>query len=169
MDTHWSLYSRTADCNRRRTFYCNGDLPRQNIPSPQSSSERCDNSLSIFFRAYIYEEILFRGLLLPGLLHYYSPVASVIITSFIFGVWRLKNVIHLDNKRVLYQVAYAGMVVTPVLGLIALYAQTIWIGVILHYINNLWSIVQWWVYDRVGVLSKKNWINFLRINYAENI
>ena len=113
-----------------------------------------ENQFSIHFAhmfAPIYEEILFRGLLFGGLLTMYSMPEALIISSSIFGIWHLKNIFVMSPKRVIYQILYAGLVFGPISAFVMFYTQTIWIGVIIHYTNNLWSHTQWDVYKAIGI------------------
>ena len=91
--------------------------------------------LSTFFSS-IYEEIIFRGIILFGLLMILSPVLSIAISSILFGLWHLKNYKWQTRKETLHQVLYAGLVFGPLACLFTLYIGTIWLGVIVHYIHN---------------------------------
>jgi len=65
------------------------------LPSPESFVESLHDSESksgIFFTflfmviaAPIFEELIFRGIMLDGLLKKYSPVKSILVSSFLFG------------------------------------------------------------------------------------
>lgn len=87
--------------------------------------------------APIYEEILFRGLILSLLLKIYSTKKSLIISSILFGLWHVKNVYYLDVPYLVYQIIYTTFIFGPVTAWFALKLKTIWPGVILHYLNNL--------------------------------
>ena len=95
-------------------------------------------SVSILL-APLYEEIIFRGFVLSGFMNIYSSVMAVILTSFLFGLWHLKNIFWEGRMGVVKQMAYAGFIVGPILAVITLWSGTIWIAVILHYLNNLWA------------------------------
>lgn len=52
--------------------------------------------------APVLEELIFRGMMLEGLLKKYSPVTSIIISSILFGVahlnpWAICNRLHNRN------------------------------------------------------------------------
>lgn len=89
--------------------------------------------------APIYEEVIFRGFLLAGLLTIYSLTTAVIVSSLLFGLWHLKNIFWEGRKGVFKQMAYAGIVIGPILAMLTVWSGSIWLAVIVHYLNNLWS------------------------------
>lgn len=91
---------------------------------------------SSFFAA-IYEEVLFRGFILFGLMTVFTILQAVIISSLLFGLWHLKNIFYLSKKQLWYQMFYTGIIFAPVVSYITLVTGTIWIAVILHFCNNL--------------------------------
>lgn len=93
------------------------------------------NSFLLF--APIYEEIIFRGIILGGLLSSYSPILALIISSLLFGLWHLKNIFILPKKLLVFQMIYTGLILGPITAYITLQTGTIWIGVIIHFLNNL--------------------------------
>lgn len=95
-------------------------------------------STSSFFAA-IYEEILFRGIILIGLLHLYTQTTAVIISSLLFGLWHFKNIFYLSKKELVYQMLYTGLIFGPIMALVTLATGTIWLAVILHFANNLFA------------------------------
>lgn len=88
------------------------------------------------FLSSIYEEVIFRGFILYGLLMFLSPLSSIIISSVLFGLWHFKNYKWQTGKETLSQVLYTGIVFGPLVCLLTLYTGTIWPGVIVHYIHN---------------------------------
>lgn len=89
--------------------------------------------------APLYEEILFRGLLLRGIEIKFGRIYSVIFCSFCFGIWHLKNIFILDESRLIYQVLYAGLIIGPILAVVTFKTKSIWPAVILHFSNNLFA------------------------------
>jgi len=83
--------------------------------------------------APIYEELIFRRWILKRW--------GVVISCILFGLWHLKNLFYFELNDVLYQMAWAGLIIGPVLGYLALRWKTIWPGVIVHYLNNIGSLV----------------------------
>ncbi len=75
----------------------------------------------------IFEEIVFRGVILPALL----PLGkgfSVLVSAFLFGV------MHVDPPRIVF--AFTFGVLT---GVLYLHTKTIWYGVLIHFINNAYA------------------------------
>lgn len=91
--------------------------------------------ISTLFSSF-YEEVIFRGFILFGLLLFLTPLVSVPISSILFGLWHLKNYKWQTRKGTLHQVLYAGLVFGPLACLLVLFTGTIWLGVIVHYIHN---------------------------------
>lgn len=102
--------------------------------------------------APIYEEVIFRGFILTALLKAVSWKKALVYSSLLFGIWHLKNIFYLGIGPTLYQIFYATF-----LGLILAYCaiktKTIWIGVIIHYLNNIWSPISFILLD----LLLKRW------------
>lgn len=93
-------------------------------------------SVSLLF-APLYEEVIFRGILLPWLLHRLPPGRATAVVSVLFGLWHLKNVFWLGPERVLAQMAYTGLVVSPLLCWVTLRTRSAWPAAILHYAHNI--------------------------------
>jgi membrane protease YdiL (CAAX protease family) len=89
------------------------------------------------FLSSIYEEIIFRGFILVALLSIVSPIIAVAISSCLFGIWHIKNYKWQTKQETIYQVLYAALIFGPIASIITLETGTIWVAVILHYINNL--------------------------------
>ncbi len=89
------------------------------------------------FLSSIYEEIIFRGIVLFGLLHITNSIYAVITSSLLFGLWHLKNHKWQTRSQTMYQVVYTGLIFGPIMAIISLWTGTIWIAVILHYIHNI--------------------------------
>lgn len=95
-------------------------------------------SVSILF-VPIYEEILFRGFVLFGLMTMYSVPVSFVVSSLLFGLWHLKNIFWHDWPYIIKQMLYAGFVFGPVAAILTLVTGNIWMAVILHYVNNTFA------------------------------
>ena len=85
----------------------------------------------------IYEEVIFRGLILGELIKLYSIKKAIFISCILFSLWHLKNIFWLTPQQLLSQILFAGLIFAPITSYIAINKKTIWIGVILHYLNNL--------------------------------
>lgn len=93
-------------------------------------------SISILF-VPIYEELIFRGLILIGLMKFYSWKKAIVISSLLFGLWHLKNIFFISQSELIYQMAYTTFIFGPIVAYITLKSKNIWLAVILHYLNNL--------------------------------
>jgi membrane protease YdiL (CAAX protease family) len=92
--------------------------------------------VSIMFVAF-YEEFLFRGVMLKFFEKHYGKLRAIIFTSFLFGIWHLKNVFWLNQSDLLKQVLYTALIFSPVLSWVTLKTRSVWPAVILHFLNNL--------------------------------
>jgi len=101
--------------------------------------------------APLYEEVIFRGFVLGGLLSLYNKRVAICLSAFLFGLWHLKNLTFMPINEVLYQTAYTGLILGPFLAWLTLKTKSIWMAVLLHTANNiLVSPLSWWI---VGLLS----------------
>lgn len=96
-------------------------------------------TVTFFFFCPIYEEIIFRGFILFGLMNIYSTVTAIVISSFIFGLWHLKNIFVLSKKELILQMLYTGIVFGPITAFVTVFSGTIWLAVIIHFCNNLFT------------------------------
>jgi len=87
--------------------------------------------------APIYEEIIFRGIMLGLFLKQFSLFKSIVFTSILFGIWHLKNIFFVDVEDLIKQIIYTGLVFGPVMCFLTYKTKTIWIASIIHYLNNL--------------------------------
>lgn len=106
---------------------------------------------SIF--APFYEEMIFRGLILGGLLSLYRKRTAIILSSFLFGIWHLKNFSIHSSEALIYQVLYTGLILGPLLAWFTLKTKSIWIGVLIHSANNILSPLSWWIIGLLGYQS----------------
>jgi membrane protease YdiL (CAAX protease family) len=86
--------------------------------------------------APIYEEIIFRGILLGLFLKQFSLFKSIVLTSILFGIWHLKNIFFVDIEELTRQIIYTGLIFSPVMCFLTYKTKTIWIASIIHYLNN---------------------------------
>ena len=94
--------------------------------------------ISTFFSS-LYEEIIFRGFILFGLLVFLPAIWAVVISSVLFGLWHIKNYKWQTKAQTVHQVLYAGLIFGPVASIVSLWTGTIWIAVIIHYLHNLFA------------------------------
>lgn len=98
----------------------------------------------------IYEEILFRGILLEAFEKLWGWVAALILTSLLFGLWHLKNIFWLSPMDLGIQIAYTALVFAPIVGLVTLKTKSVWPAVILHYLHNF-PVRGWMAFVQGGV------------------
>ena len=101
-------------------------------------------SVSILF-APIYEEIIFRAVLLSTFTRLYGVFRAALITFLLFGLWHLKNIFWLDPRALIYQMGYTSLVFGPIAVWITWKAECVWPVVALHYINNFSSPLKGWM------------------------
>lgn len=99
----------------------------------------------------IYEEMIFRGLILGTLIKVISSKKAIVFSSLLFGLWHLKNIFYVDIPGLTYQLAYTTLFFGPLTAYIALKTKTIWPGVILHYINNILAPISWLILSNIVV------------------
>lgn len=84
----------------------------------------------------IYEELIFRGILLKVFESRYGILKAIILTSTLFGLWHLKNIFWLDFSVLSHQIAFTALIFGPITAWITIKTRTLWPAVILHYLNN---------------------------------
>ncbi len=94
-------------------------------------------TLTLF--APIYEEVLFRGIFLAGFISIYGTTWAIIITSILFGIWHIRSIFFISQKKTLVQILYTGFILGPIFALLTIYTGSIWSAVILHFLNNLFA------------------------------
>ncbi len=93
------------------------------------------HTLTLF--APIYEEVLFRGIFLSGLIYVYGMIPAIVITSILFGIWHIRSIFFMPVNKTIVQILYTGLILGPIFALITIYTGSIWLAVILHFLNNL--------------------------------
>ncbi len=94
--------------------------------------------------APIYEELIFRGWILGRLAVRLSPAWAIAISSALFGIVHLRNIFWLEGRQLAHMMLYAGVVLGPLFGYVALRCRSAWPAVILHYLNNMLVVVRHW-------------------------
>ncbi len=101
------------------------------------------------FMAPVYEEIMFRWLLIWWLSQYVSLVYVVGFSSLLFALWHLKNYPLQPVRVTVGQVLYAGLIIDPVLALVSIWYGNILPAILLHALNNLFApMTQKWLNRR---------------------
>ncbi len=84
----------------------------------------------------LYEELIFRGLMLRFFEKYYGMVRGIIFVSILFGLWHLKNIFWLEANALSEQIVYTALFFSPVTCWITLKTRSVWPAVMIHYLNN---------------------------------
>ena len=84
--------------------------------------------LSVAILPAFCEEFLHRGIVLQGTKHMGFKKA-IVISSLLFGL------LHFSIQKVFY-----AFVIGLVLGLVSVVAKNIWVGIIIHFVNNAFSV-----------------------------
>jgi len=101
-----------------------------------SKMDGYDPNVSMLF-VPIYEEVLFRGIVLKYFEKKYGFWKAVIFSSTLFSIWHFKNMLWLDWSNVYSQMIYTGLLFGPVVAWITLKTRSLWPAVIIHYLNNM--------------------------------
>lgn len=83
----------------------------------------------------IYEELIFRGLLLKYFERYGKWIA-IAIASVLFGLWHLKNIFWSTQFELVEQILYTALIFSPITCWVTQKTKSVWPAVILHYLNN---------------------------------
>lgn len=123
-------------------------LPIFNLPDEFSG----DHAIVLHFIAIAIvpafcEEILFRGVVLSNLMPY-GKASAIVISSVLFGL------MHGNAKQFLYATA-AGII----MGCVYVMTESIWCSILIHFINNTISVLQFAVVDRFS--EEYAWIIFI--------
>jgi membrane protease YdiL (CAAX protease family) len=85
----------------------------------------------------IYEELLFRGIMLRFFERNYGAVKATIAVSLLFGLWHLKNIFWLDATQLAIQMVYTAILFSPLVCWLTIKTRSAWPAVMVHYLNNL--------------------------------
>lgn len=78
----------------------------------------------------LFEELIFRGIVLQGLASRYRPTVAILLSALAFSLT------HMSPAQTAHQ-----FVIGVALGYIVLATKSIWSGVLLHFCNNLWALL----------------------------
>jgi len=84
--------------------------------------------------ASFMEEILYRGILFALLSSKFSIVATVAVTSLLFGVWHLKNWHWSGKGHTIYQFFYTFLFYGPVFALARIMTGDLYLAIFLHFL-----------------------------------
>lgn len=86
--------------------------------------------ITLVIAAPILEELIFRGVILDGLLKRYSPVKSIFISSLLFGI------VHLNPWQFI-----AAMGIGVFMGWIYHKTHNLSLTIVIHFVNNLFAFI----------------------------
>lgn len=95
------------------------------------------------------EELLFRGVVLGNLLPY-GKAPAVLISAVLFGLMH-------QNPAQMFYATMAGIA----LGLVFVRTRSIWGGVLIHFLNNLFSVVEQLLGDRLAEATASRICTFM--------
>jgi len=84
--------------------------------------------LTIAIAAPIFEELIFRGVILKKFLQKYSPAKAIILSATIFGI------VHLNPWQFI-----AAFTIGAAIGWVYWKTQSVWPGIFIHFVNNSFS------------------------------
>lgn len=99
--------------------------------------------VTIVIAAPVFEELLFRGIILDGLLRKYSPTKSIIVSSIFFGI------VHLNPWQFV-----AAFVIGILSGWIYYKTRNLSLSILIHAVNNLVAFVSMSFMDAETILDK---------------
>ena len=94
--------------------------------------------LYLFF-APVYEELLFRYLILVVVLHFSDFRIASGASSFLFGLWHVKNIKYQSLEVTAYQCLYTGLFLGPLFAYVTILSGSIYAAIFLHTLNNYLS------------------------------
>ena len=99
--------------------------------------------IAIVIAAPILEELIFRGIILDGLLKRYSPAKSIIISSVLFGI------VHLNPWQFI-----GTLIIGLFLGWIYYKTKKLTLTIIIHFVNNLIAFMMMLFTDTGTMINK---------------
>ncbi len=87
--------------------------------------------------ASFMEEILYRSILFSLVLKIWgNQWLALIITSFLFGTWHLKNYYWSGKKKIISQFLYTAFIYGPIFSLMRIFTGDIYLAVLFHFITD---------------------------------
>lgn len=99
--------------------------------------------IALVIAAPIMEELIFRGIILDGLLKRYSPVKSIILSSVLFGI------LHLNPWQ--FVSAFIGGLF---IGWVYYRTRKLSLSILIHSVNNLVGFVRMYIKDAEAMMNK---------------
>ena len=101
------------------------------------------NFIAIVVAAPILEELIFRGIILDGLLHQFSPIKSILLSSFLFGI------IHLNPWQFV-----SAMVIGSFAGWVYYKTGKLTLPILIHMVNNLLAFIGMYFIDSSTTMNE---------------
>ncbi len=99
--------------------------------------------IAIVIAAPVIEELIFRGIILHGLLQRYSPIKSIIISSVLFGI------VHLNPWQFI-----GGLIFGLFSGWVYYRTQKLTLSIIIHSVNNLFAFIGMYFMDAETMMNE---------------
>lgn len=99
--------------------------------------------ISIVIAAPILEELIFRGIILNGLLQRYSPVKSIILSSILFGI------VHLNPWQFI-----SAFIIGIFSGWVYYKTRKLSLSILIHFINNLAAFIGMYFMDTETMMNE---------------
>lgn len=99
--------------------------------------------IAIVIAAPILEELIFRGIILNGLLRRYSPVKSIIISSVLFGI------VHLNPWQFM-----SALIIGTFSGWVYYKTKKLSLSIIIHFVNNLIAFIAMYFMDAETMMNE---------------
>lgn len=99
--------------------------------------------IAIVIAAPVIEELIFRGIILHGLLQRYSPIKSIIISSVLFGI------VHLNPWQFI-----SALIIGAFSGWVYYRTSKLTLSIIIHSINNLFAFIGMYFIDTETMMNK---------------
>lgn len=91
------------------------------------------------FLAPIYEEVLFRRILLLFVYYYLNFGIALAVSSFLFGLWHIRSLKYMPVTQVIWQCLYTALLLGPLLAYLTLVFGSIYPAIVVHALNNYLS------------------------------
>jgi len=98
----------------------------------------------IVIAAPILEELIFRGIILKGLLTKYTPIKSIIISSLLFGI------VHLNPWQFI-----AAMIIGVFSGWIYYKTKKLTLSILIHMVNNFFAFMSMYFMNPETIFEEK--------------
>jgi|LakMenEpi03Aug12_release.lakeMendotaPanAssembly.Ray.scaffolds.fasta_scaffold246541_1 membrane protease YdiL (CAAX protease family) len=99
--------------------------------------------IAIVIAAPIIEELIFRGIILNGLLQRYSPIKSIILSSILFGI------VHLNPWQFI-----SALIIGVFSGWVYYRTRKISLSILIHLVNNLVAFVGMYFMDAETMMNE---------------